>query len=448
MIVSLFLTCLGVNYLFAFVSLVMQVKGLYGAKGIAPIHDYLTYLHQRFGKPLYFKVPTVFWFNSSDQALIAACWLGIVASVSVILGFFIVPCLILLWLAYLSFMSVGNVFLSFQWDCLLLEVGFASIFYAMLTPPPLLLTLLMWVILFKLVFSSGVVKYLSGCPEWRALKALDFHYETQPLPNRVAYYVSRLPKWFSRFSLIFVLFLEIIVPFFIFGPAEVRLMGFDLLVLLQVLIMLTGNYAFFNTLTIALCIPLLMDVAPVFNLYSPLEWIMSAFAFAMIILNAFVIARLFVSLPRFDAFWSRLAPYYILNSYGLFARMTTQRNEIIVEGSNDGIEWKAYEFKWKPGDLKKAPKQIAPFQPRLDWQMWFAALSHYRYNDWYIAFLQRLLEGSDDVLNLLKSNPFPDEPPKYIRGQLFQYHFSSLDSKDWWVREQVGLYSPPLKLSP
>jgi len=442
-----FVKGLALNYLSAFASLFVQVLGLYGSKGIVPISVYLQTVKRHFNKKAFLEVPTVFWWNSSDHFIRCVAALGMLFAALACFGVFPSLMLILLWCLYLSFMSVGSSFLSFQWDCLLLEVGFSAILFSLLTPPPFLLVVLMWVLLFRLMFSSGVVKLLSGCPEWAAWRAMTIHYESQPLPNPIAYFMHQQPKWFAKVSVLFLLFIEIIVPFFIFAPEPMRLAACFLMIFLQILIMLTGNYAFFNTLTIVMCLPLLSDqrwsgnaTAPTFASYGTIEQIayglLSLYAAFMIVMNAFVVAGLFTTNRGFNRFRACFEGYYILNGYGLFACMTTVRNEITIQGSNDGKEWKTYEFKWKPGDLKTMPKQVAPHQPRLDWQMWFAALGSPRQEQWFTSFLQRLREGSDDVLNLLKTNPFPEAPPKFLRTKIDQYHFTDTSTLrqtgEWW----------------
>lgn len=457
----LFIKFLGLSYLFAFWSLFVQVLGLYGSNGIISLKATLDFYKKNNPKTnLFFKIPTILWFNASDKILRIVSALGIIASLFVVAEIFPVIALIILWVLYLSFTSIGITFLSFQWDALLLEVGFIGIFFALITPVPIFLLVAIWFLLFRFMIASGAVKLLSGCPEWCHLKAMQLHYETQPIPNRVAYYLHQQPRWFSKVSEVSVYFFELVTPFLIFGTNEMRVIAFFLLVFFQFLIAVSGNYAFFNLLSFALCIPLLDNVS--------LQWLSGAYPYeltphnkfvelslngvgiGLIILNILQLIRLFIHHPYVERFLQKIGPYYISNSYGLFAMMTTVRNEIIVEGSDDGENWLVYEFKWKPGDLKTPPKQVAPYHPRLDWQMWFAALGNYKQNGWFINFLERLLEGSHFVEKLLKTNPFPNKPPKMIRAQLYRYHFSDLDTKrktgQWWTRTYVGEYTPVLTL--
>lgn len=475
----LFVRLLGLIYLAAFVSLWVQVDGLIGSNGILPATDFLNRAGpQLTGWERYHLLPTLLWFNPGDGALHLLCGGGALLAALLIVGVAPGPILALLWLFYLSLVTVSREFLSFQWDNLLLEAGFLAIWLApwrirparALQPPlrPVLWTL--WFLLFKLMFSSGLVKLLSGDPTWRSLTALNFHYETQPLPTPLAWYAHQLPGWFQAASVALMFVIELGVPFLIFGP-RLRRWAFGPLAGLQLLILLTGNYAFFNWLAIALCVLLLddeilhrvlpgsltqrlqtSDVSPgqtpaVFNLYH--RFFISGLAAIVLLVSAIQMAGMVLPVPaaaRSVLIW--LAPFRTLNNYGLFAVMTTSRPEIIIEGSSDGETWQAYEFRWKPGLLSRRPPLVAPHQPRLDWQMWFAALGDYRRNPWLIDFMFRLLEGSPQVESLLAHNPFPDAPPRFIRATVYDYHFSDFNdtSGNWWRRDVQGLYLPVLSL--
>jgi hypothetical protein len=369
---------------------------------------------------------------------------------------------------YLSLFTVCRLFLCYQWDILLLEAGFLALFLAPAelaprfppaTAPSSLSVWLLWWLLFRLMFWSGVVKLRSGDAAWRSLMALKYHYETQPLPTRVAWHAQQLPVSFHRFSVVIVLAIELIGPFLIPAPPPWRHAVGGLFVFLMVLIQLTGNYAFFNLLGIALSLLLFDDaaLAPVFQSALPREelpfpfvphlaTVVSAGAATLVLLLSLdSIARLTrrsVHWPTLLArFFDMIEPCHIVNSYGLFAVMTSWRPEIIVEGSHDGREWRAYEFKWKPGDLRRPPRFVAPHQPRLDWQMWFAALGFKGADPWFDRFRARLLQGSPAVLALLRSNPFPGAPPRYVRGVLYDYRFTSRSERrltgEWWSRERA-----------
>ena len=471
----LFLRLLGVVYLAAFGSLWTQVLGLIGRGGIAPAADYLAFVTSVLGPDRFWRVPTLAWINAGDGMLLALCGVGSAASLLLILGVLQTPVLALLWLCYLSLVNIGQEFLSFQWDALLLETGLLAIFFAPLrllarpsreTPPSRIVLLLLRLLLFRLMFFSGVVKLTSGDPTWRGLTALAYHYETQPLPTPLAWYAHSLPHWFHLASAVGVFVIELAVPFLIFAGRRARLAAGVLLALLQALIMLTGNFAFFNVLTLALCLLLFDDDAlrrllppsvrgrvprPVEVVAQRPGRLRAPLVLAVLLVYVLQIAGLSLALPRpARRVVQWLAPFHVVNSYGLFAVMTTERPEIIVEGSMDGQAWQAYEFRFKPGDPDRAPAWIAPYHPRLDWQMWFAALGGPQSNQWFRGFLLRLLEGAPEVLGLLQTNPFPDAPPRFVRAQLYDYRFTAGavggDSGAWWLREPRGVYVAPVSL--
>jgi len=465
----IFIRILAAIYFIAFVSLWSQIIGLVGADGIIPAKDFLTLVQQHLSVERYWLLPTVFWFNSSDIALHFVCASGTILSCLVFCGWVTTPSLFLLWLLYLSLAAIGRDFLSFQWDVLLLEAGFLAVF---LNVPRLRsrdtrnssysreVLWLLWWLLFRLMFSSGVVKLSSGDPVWRNLTALTYHYETQPLPTWIGWYAHQLPAWFQSFSAGILFAVELVLPFFIFLPGRWRLTGSSGIIFLQVLIFLTGNYCFFNLLAIALSLLLIEDR------FWPARWQKEAAINGkpwprILILPLCVFLGVLSMLPLIGSFrlqvtWPEpllqtyrfVRPLYLVNGYGLFAVMTKKRQEIILEGSMDGVQWKAYEFNYKPGDPMLRPRFVEPHQPRLDWQMWFAALETYQSNTWYVSFCYRLLEGSPAVLSLLKNNPFPDQPPRYLRARLFDYHFTDLATKakqgSWWWREYSEEYCPVL----
>lgn len=454
----IFIKLLALSFLVAFWSLFVQIKGLYGSKGIIPLREIFKGIKKGTGFSHYYYTPSIFWISTSDAMLRWTAIAGMAGSLLVLGGIAVPWILLLLCFLYLSYVSVCIYFLSFQWDILLLEVGFAGFLFSLQTPPLPIAVFLMWMILFRFMFSSGVVKFLLGSQEWRNLSAMEYHYETQPIPNRMAYYFHHQPKIVAQFSTVVIFLVEIVLPFFIFTTAELRFFAFIIMGLFQLLIMFTGNFAFFNLLTLALCFPLVddryfawaKDYLPIYTSAPALatSFFVSIACTSMIVLNFFQLVALFRPLRFVDRILRVINPFYLVNRYGLFSYMTTHRYEIIVEGSNDGENWKVYEFKWKPGDLKSPPRQVAPHQPRLDWQMWFAALGQARQNPWFIRFVDCLLEGSPEVLKLLKHNPFPEEPPKYIRAQLYDYHFTSNDVRkktgEWWQRRYLGVYFPPV----
>ena len=469
---------LGLVYLIAFVSLGVQVKGLIGSRGILPVGELLEWAEQRAGSARFWLLPTLLWLRSTDGALLALCWGGALLALLLILDVAPALVLLLLWTCYLSLASVGQVFLGYQWDALLLETGLLAVLIAPLRfsrraagdrePAPFGVFLLRF-LLFRLMFSSGAVKLLSGDPSWRSLTALSVHYETQPIPTWTAWYAHQLPPWFQEVSCVLMFVCELAVPFFALGPRRVRLWAFLPLVGLQGLIAATGNYAFFNLLTIALCLLLLDDAVLPDRLRRaaggvdpasapsagqrrrawprPVVWSLGGL---YLLLSLGHMGFTFgMEPPRPLLALMRLAsPFSSVNGYGLFAVMTTSRPEIIIEGSNDGQEWRTYEFRWKPGAVERRPEFVAPHQPRLDWQMWFAALGTCEGNPWFVRFLERLREGSAPVLDLLGGNPFPLAAPRYVRAVVYDYRFTRSGSSAWWRRERQGLYCPELGPSP
>lgn len=473
----LFLRSLGIIYLIAFLSLWVQIIGLIGSDGILPFKSFLNSVSQNLGNEKYWLLPTLCWFNTNDFFLHFLCAGGVFLSLLLIFDYFCVVVLLFLWAFYLSIVVVSGDFLSFQWDNLLLEAGFLAIFFAPLKLFPkssdtsiqrIVLYLFYW-LLFRLTFFSGVVKLTSGDPNWRNLTALNYHYETQPLPTWVGYYISQAPEWFHKTSCALTFFIELFVPFLIIAPRKFRIFAGIILIVFQLLIMVTGNYCFFNLLTIALCILLFDDelfplsfrnkivksvsdhTLRIFVWWKRFVIFVSVTYLIVSTMQVFRITRVNFEWPTiFIKLYNVTVPFRTINNYGLFAVMTTSRPEIIIEGSNDKVNWQQYEFNWKPGNIKRVPAFVEPHQPRLDWQMWFAALSNYQNNPWFVSFCARLLEGSKDVVNLLKKNPFSKNPPRYIRAVLYDYHFTDLDekksTKSWWVRMDKGLYFPLVTL--
>lgn len=473
-----FLRGLGIVYLIAFVSFWLQIDGLIGENGILPISEFLPNVRQQVGAHSVWLLPTLCWLNSSDTFLHFLCGGGVFVSVLLIVGFIPGVCLILLFVSYLSLAIAGQTFFYFQWDILLLETGFLAIFFVpirlWLTTPhqkatPRLGHFLLKLLLFKLMVMSGVVKLTSGDDSWMNLTALDYHYWSQPLPTVFAWFADKHPEWFKKFSVAFCLVIEIIVPFFIWAPRRLRLLAAALLIALQIVIAITGNYCFFNLLTIVLCLLLIDDSiwrkrhrVPPPNVVTPANrgttWAQLAIAMIVAIITLPLNGWYFYSafkprseMPRLIATLDEgVSPFRIVSGYGLFRVMTKDRREIVVEGSTDGIDWRPYEFKWKPGELNRVPGWCAPHQPRLDWQMWFAALGSAQHNPWFLQFIRGLLENKQPVMRLLASNPFPENGPTYVRARFFRYRFTSTEERQrigaWWKREELGEYLPTVSL--
>jgi hypothetical protein len=383
-------------------------------------------------------------------------WAGIGLAVLLFLGILPLPSAIGLYVLYLSVDTVGQVFYSFQWDALLLEVGFAAILIApwgwrpgYSAPVPRMAVWVFRLLIFRLMLESGVVKLMSGDPTWRNLTALTYHYETQPLPTPLAWYVFQLPVFIQKLSVIGVFFVELIASLFFFAKQWMRTIAALMTIGLQILIALTGNYTFFNLLTILLCV-FLFDVK--FADRTPaIVSVVSVVLIGLGVLQLITMFGLLAGAPEPIAWLNfKAETFHVMSGYGLFAVMTTSRPEIIVEGSDDGQQWKAYEFKYKPGDVSRPLSWVAPYQPRLDWQMWFASLSNYQQNPWFSQLMLRLLEGRPEVIGLLAKNPFPATPPKFIRAETYNYHFT-----DWstgrstgavWTRSYAGEYFPAVAL--
>jgi predicted DCC family thiol-disulfide oxidoreductase YuxK len=470
---------LGLVYFVAFASLGVQIVGLVGQNGILPAGQYLEAAREQLGPEAPWRIPTLAWFDSSDAALRGMCVGGAALSCLLVLGVAPVLMLVLLWVLYLSLSGAAQTFLDYQWDILLLETGFLAILLASWRfwprpadePPPSVfaLWLVRW-LLFRLLFGSGIVKLLSGDATWRDFTAMPVHYETQPLPIWTSWFVYHLPEWFHRASVIGMYAIELVVPFFIFLGHRLRIVACVLFVVLQATIAATGNYTFFNLLTVVLCIPLLDD--RLLRWFLPRRWgervvsvasrprrprfqcaLTGVVGLVVIVASGLRFYGQLYSRAELPEWGQRLlvqiAPLRSVNTYGLFAEMTTERPEIIIEGSHDGREWREYEFKWKPGDVGRRPGLVAPHQPRLDWQMWFAALGSRSSVPVVMNLMVRLLEGAPEVLELLAENPFADEPPVYIRAVVYDYRFTDVETRRatgaWWRREWKGLYTTPMR---
>jgi hypothetical protein len=454
---ALFLRLLGLIYLAAFGSLWPQMVGLVGSHGIVPVAQAMAAMRGQVDARIFLSVPTLFWFSSSDSALVWCCVAGCIAAVSLVLGFFPRSSTAVSFALYLSLVSAGQPFTAFQWDALLLESGFLALFAGT--------RYLVWAyrfLLFRLMFESGLVKLLSGDPNWRNLHAMRFHFMTQPLPNPLAYYVYRAPTWMLDSMTAATLGIELVAPFLLFGPRLVRHVGAGFLMAMQMLILLTGNYAFFNFLALALCLWAFDDrtFAPLGKLLRRrvrpvrariLEPALNTLLVVLIAIGAIQLIGMFA--PGFERPFSKplalIAPFQIVNTYGLFAVMTTTRPEIVIEGSDDRVNWKEYSFRYKPGELHRELPLVAPHQPRLDWQMWFAALGDYQENEWVGGLMYRLMQGEPKMIGLMNPAPFP-KPPRYLRALLYDYSFTSPDERvktgAVWQRRLLRTWFGPVAL--
>jgi predicted DCC family thiol-disulfide oxidoreductase YuxK len=457
----IFLRLFGAIYVAAFVSLAVQVQGLIGRHGILPAADYLAAVHQALGNSAYRLLPTLFWTNSSDAALFAGTVVGAVLGVLVVADRWTRPALAGLFALYLSYVHAGQEFMSFQWDSLLLETGFLAIFLT--ARSRIVVWLYRWLV-FRYLFLAGVVKLLSGDPTWRSLTALEYHFWTQPLPTPLAWYAAQLPRWLLMGGTAAALVIELGAVFLIFLPRRLRAAAAWSVLLLQSMILLTGNYNFFNLLTMLLCLFLFDDAAlrrivPRLQVRAVPSAGRAATAVAAVL--AFLLVPVGINriwqtvargnLPGLGTLSQAVSPFMIVNSYGLFAVMTVTRPEIVIEGSSDGNVWREYVFRYKPGPLTRPPPWDIPHQPRLDWQMWFAALGDVRDSPWVLSLMARLLEGSQPVLGLFASNPFADRPPRYVRAELYDYQFTDRRTRSrtgqWWLRRREATYVPPIRLT-
>jgi hypothetical protein len=453
----IFLRGLAVIYFAAFASIAVQIAGLIGTNGILPVQSKLSVIAQLFPDNKYLIFPTLFWFDASDVVLTSVCYAGMAAAVMLLLNVANSAALIICYFLYLSIVVAGQDFTAFQWDGLLLEAGFLAIF---LPWGSKIMVFLYRLLIARFMLMGGIVKLASGDPSWADLTALNFHYLTQPLPSPLAYYAYYLPQWFNQICVAGVFVIEIIVPFLVFLTRRFRLFAAWSFIILQSSIILTGNYNFFNLLTILLCLFLFEDrdfdnriPAKLVTKIGMIRATPGKFAnviasawTSLVLLTCATNIGLFHTQQKFPALLTSLVRYSsifsIVNNYGPFAIMTKERPEIIVQGSNDGIEWKTYKFNYKPVDLEQPLRWNIPHQPRLDWQMWFAALQPPSKVSWFNNFMVRLQQGSPSVLSLLDHNPFPNKSPQYVRALLYRYTYSTYQQRkktgNIWQRQYLN----------
>ena len=472
-----YLRGLGFVFCLAFASLLPQLPELLGPEGLSPAAGWLDQGRESLGGvERVLRLPTLLWLTgASTAALCGVALAGLLCGVLLVLNVAPRYALVGAWAAYLSITTAGGEFLSFQWDILLLETALVSLPLAPghLWPPRVApeprreAVLLVRFLLFRLMVLSGLVKLASGDATWRDFTALEYHYWTQPLPNALAYFAHQLPSALQRASAVAMFVIELVVPFLLFGPWRARRIAAALLALLQVGILSTGSYGFFNVLTLVLCIAALDDGA--------LRWLRvpgggehglppaARSRAGTVAFTGFAIGYAVLALSQ-DARrltrWSPPAPvstvleavesFRSINTYGLFAVMTTQREEIVIEGSDDGQTWREYLLRWRPGPVDERPRVAAPHMPRLDWQMWFAALSTCRDNPWLLRLQDALLRGDPQVRDFFREGSLPEAPPRYVRTRRFDYRFTDVATLRatgaWWTRQELGPYCPPLLL--
>jgi lipase maturation factor 1 len=492
----IFLRAFGLIYFSAFLPLLYEIRGMLGPNGILPAVDFLQAVAAAMHGWRFWYTPTVLWAGSGDRALLILCWVGLIASICVVLNLWPRLSLVVCFVCFVSFVSVAQEFASFQSDGMLLEAGFIALFFApaglrpglgAATPPSRAsLYLLRWE-WFRIYFESGVVKIASGDQSWRNLTAMDDYYQNGPLPTWVGWYVQHLPHGFHAATAFLTLFAELVLVWMLFLPRRLRIICFCILTPFQIGIILTANYTFLNYLVLLLGVLLLDDrvvrwalperirawiggtassdaaeVAPaaapasVFGPFAQAMWrTISGVCLGMsFYANTLLLVWMFVPwlpLPEYPV--RALEPSRVANRYGLFAVMTHERYEIEFQGSRDGGKtWTAYPFRFKPQALDKAPGIYAPYQPRFEWCLWFASLDNWRDNRWVVWTEERLLKNDPDVLKLFASNPFAGGAPTQVRSVMYQYWFTDMKTKretgNWWRRELLGDYAPTLELTP
>jgi lipase maturation factor 1 len=500
----IFLRCLGLIYFSAFYSLLFQIKGLIGPDGILPASDYLQAVASALPAQKLWFAPTLFWFGASDRALIAFCWLGVVASILVVLNVWPRASFLICFVCFLSFVCAAQDFSNYQSDGMLLEAGFIALFFVpagflpglgRANPPSRAsLFLLQWE-WFRIYFESGVAKLASGDVAWRKFTAMDDYYQNGPLPTWIGWYVQQLPHWFHASAVVYTLATELVFVWMLFLPRRFRILCFCIVTPFEISIILTANYTFLNYLVFLLGFLLFDDrliewlvpqgirsrleaitswslgkarvrsevseVHPNHNApaawrerLTPLRRSLAAVCFGLIFYaaTAQLIWMFAPGVPLPQSPLRALEPFRIANRYGLFAVMTHGRYEIEFQGSQDGKTWIAYPFRYKPQDIHEAPGIYAPYQPRFDWNLWFASLGPWQDSRFVVWTEERLIKNNGAVLKLFAKNPFPDSPPREVRSVIYQYWFTDLRTKrvngNWWRRELLGEYAPALQRQP
>ena len=465
-----FLRALGLVYGVAFLGLLLQLRPLLGRNGLLPVQLFLNRVEASVGSgwPSYLQVPTLLWIDCSDGFMLALAWVGLALSLLLLCGHANVLQMLALWVLYSSFVHTGQLFYSYGWETLLLETGFLAVFLCPLardgwrmenrSTDRWILLLLRWV-LFRVILGAGLIK-LRGDPCWLDLTCLVYHYETQPIPNPVSWFLHHSPELFHKAGVIFNHLVELIAPWLLFGPRRIRHTGALLIIAFQVLLIVSGNLSWLNYVTLVVCIPCLSDgllhrISPPSLRRHPLPSVpatparyITALALTMLIaiLSIDPIANMWSSRQMMNTSFDRLN---LVNSYGAFGSIGKVRREIIILGTTDPSpdaesDWREYEFKCKPGDPDRRPCVVSPYHLRLDWQIWFAAMSDYSRQPWFVHLVYKLLLADEDVLGLLQADPFQGERPAYIRADLYEYEFTDALNDGWWKRRKLGAYLPAL----
>ena len=467
------LRLLGLVYLVAFWTFVMQGLPLLGSEGLLPAADYLERVESSLGLTrAVLQLPTLFWFSVSDGMLLAVALLGAALALIVLLGYVNGAILLELWLLYLSIVHVGQDWYAFGWEIQLLETGFLAVFLCPFTdgrsfparpPPVVVLWLYRWLI-FRIMLGAGLIK-LRGDPCWRELTCLVDHYQTQPVPNPLSPALHAMPVWFHKLGVLFNHFCELVVPFFVFGPRRLRHVAGLLLVGFQLSLIVSGNLSFLNWLTI---VPALACFDDSFwqrwlperlaeraeraragaSSSTAQRLAVSALAVVVVVLSVNPVANLLSSRQMMNTSFDRL---HLVNTYGAFGTVGKERLELVFQGTSDETIseetiWRTYEFNCKPTRLDRRPCLITPYHYRLDWLLWFAAMGSPERYPWSVHLLWKLLHNDAGATSLLAENPFLGEPPRFVRVELYRYAFAPSGSEDWWIRTRVGSWFPAVSV--
>ena len=454
----LFQRSLAAVYCVAFVVAANQYRALLGEHGLTPAGRFLARVPFR-------RSPSIFHLHHSDRSFLAVAWAGAALSLATVAGLtdaIPLPAAMLvwalLWLLYLSIVNIGQTWYSFGWESLILETGFLSVFLgnASVGPPVLVLYLLRW-LLFRLEFGAGLIK-MRGDRCWRDLTCLLYHHETQPMPGPLSWFFHHLPRPLHKVEVLANHGTQLVVPFFLFAPQPVAGVAAAVMVVTQLWLVASGNFSWLNWLAIVLGLSVLPDgwLAPVLpgtGAYGaatspPVFVVLVCLVAAMVVvLSWWPVANMLSHHQRMNTSFNR---WHLVNSYGAFGSVTKTRYEVVVEGAGDDGVWHEYEFKGKPGDPRRLPRQFAPYHLRLDWLMWLAALSPGYADPWFGVLLRRLLEGDRAVSRLLRRDPFSKQPPQQVRARLYRYRFTTWrelrDTGCWWSRTPVGEFHPPMSL--
>jgi hypothetical protein len=458
-----FQRALGLVYLIGFLCALNQFRPLLGEHGLLPMAAFVRQVSFR-------ETPSLFFFAPKDWAFTTAAWIGIALSCLVVAGiadryssWLNAVVWGAMWVLYLSFVNVGQTFYAFGWESIMLEAGFlAMLLGARSTAPSIIVNYLFRWLEFRVMFGAGLIK-IRGDECWRNYTCLDYHYETQPMPNPLSWYFYTAPEWTHKAGVAFNHLSELLIPFLYLMPQPAASIGAGITIVFQGMIFLSGNLSWLNFMTIILAIPAIDGryLAMLLPVREP------ALAPPSLALRAFVIGTAaLIALLSVDPVRNMISPDQVMNrsfnslhlvdTYGAFGSVTKQRFEVVVEGTDDAAitsatRWKEYEFKGKPNDPTRMPPQVAPYHLRLDWLMWFAAMSSYQNHPWFVNFMAKLLQNDRDVLSLLKSNPFEGHAPKYVRAELYEYHFANPETRRtrgvWWVRTLAGRYFPAVSLN-